>query len=289
MRTVVRVVGSLLIIGGLALLGYAGYAYMQVQRIAMLPANLPGATPAQVLPSFEIGQSNTGSIPTVVFPPTSTPTDTPPPSATVPPVTPQPSAVPTTRVPTPTRAPTATAIPRPAPAVRLFIRGEKDIKDLPVRDAGWVTVQQNGVWVSDWDIPFDAVGHHMNTPNPGEAGNAVISGHHNLIGPNTFGVGLFAYNWNIGPGDKLYTEDATGKALEFVVQQSYPLLEAGQPLSVREEHARQAMGPTPDPALTLVTCWAGPENPFASNTYRWIVRARLVGSVEVVSIPPLAR
>lgn len=161
-----------------------------------------------------------------------------------------------------------------APAARLRI--PKLSMDLPVVAANYVTFQQNGQLISDWNVPYDAAGHLVSTAQPGEIGNAVISGHHNLTAPDKFGLGAFAGLWNLAVGDEIRVLTADGKTQQWRVSETFPVKEAGETLSVRIQHAQQIMGDTPEPLLTLLTCWNGKSNPLAGNTYRWVVHAQLV-------------
>ncbi len=156
--------------------------------------------------------------------------------------------------------------------------------DTQIKEASWTTTNQKGRLYTDWNLPYDAVGHLSNTAQPGEAGNMVISGHNNLVGPNTFGVGLFAGLWNLEPQDVFYVIDAHGRAFEYSVAKSYSLKEEGQPEQVREQHAQQILADNGQPVATLITCWNGPVAPLSGNTYRWIVTATLVGQVDANSV-----
>ncbi len=168
------------------------------------------------------------------------------------------------------------------PGVRLVIPRMQ--LDTAIKEAGWTTANQKGRLYSDWNLPYDAAGHLINTAQPGEAGNMVISGHNNLVGPNQFGVGLFAGLWNVKPGDMFYVIDAQGRAFEYQVTKSYPLKEEGQPAAVRAQHAQQILADNGQPVATLITCWNGPVAPLSGNTYRWIVDAMLTGQVDVNSV-----
>ncbi len=192
------------------------------------------------------------------------------------------SRIPTTAALTPTETVTPSS-----PAVTMLVRGSQLRKDVPIKEAGWINVKTKIGTPSEWSIPFDAAGHLKTTPQPGQAGNAVFSGHHNLVGPNRFGVGTFAYFWNLREGDRIYFIDQLGNAYEYAVSESYSLLEEGQPLSVREQNSAKVMASSSEPIVTLVTCWAGPQDPFASNTYRWIIVGKLVGKLDPSSIPPV--
>jgi sortase (surface protein transpeptidase) len=148
--------------------------------------------------------------------------------------------------------------------------------DLGVEPAEYVTFNQNGQIVSDWIVPFDAAGHLVSSVQPGEIGNAVLSGHHNLTAEGKFGLGVFAGIWNLSVGDEIQVKTEDGKEQLWRVKETFPVKEAGEPLSVRIQHAKQIMSDTPLPTLTLVTCWNGKSNPLSGNTYRWVIHAELV-------------
>jgi hypothetical protein len=148
--------------------------------------------------------------------------------------------------------------------------------DLAIKPANYVTFEQNGQLVSDWSVPYDSVGHLSTTAQPGEIGNAVISGHHNLVAPNKFGLGVFAGLWNLTAGDEIRIKTLDGKEQLWRVDESFPIKEGGEPLAVRIQHAEQVMGDTPTPTLTLLTCWNGQANPLSGNTFRWVIHADLV-------------
>lgn len=157
--------------------------------------------------------------------------------------------------------------------------------DYAVKDATWTTIKQKGTLYSDWVIPYDAVGHLNNSVKPGEQGNMVISGHHNLTGPNIYGKGLFAGLWDLKEGDLIYMFDAANRVFQYHVTKSYPLKEAGEPLAVREQHARDVLKEDGKPHAVLITCWNGKTDPLASNTYRWIIQSDLVGPVDPAQVP----
>lgn len=294
MKRWIHLTGALTMLVGLSLLAFAGVSYYQTERIALLPPN-EGSSSSETLPAFGLS-----SLPTPIIFPTTDPSQTSPAllvtsgsSSTDVPVnsTASPRANPPIASPTVSLRPQVTPQPvipgaRTSRATKMFVRGIELKKDIPVSEADWVVSEVNGQWTADWNIPFSAAGHHSNTPNPGQVGNVVISGHHNLVGPNQFGIGLFAYFWNLKSGDKIYFTSSDGIAYEYAINASYPVLEQGQPLAVREQHAAQILGPSEEAIVTLVTCWAGPQNPFASNTYRWIVVANLVGKLNPAAIPP---
>jgi sortase A len=176
------------------------------------------------------------------------PTPTPPnPTAT---------AVPPTPTPTPTRLPPASSPPTRivAPAIDL------DAKVVPM---GWDLMDRNGTMVSEWVVPKDAAGWHMNSSLPGHKENVVLSGHHNIEGK------VFRYVVDLKPGDEV-TVYADDRPYTYIVTEKYILKEAGMPLRVRQKNAQWIM-PTGDERLTLVSCWP---YEWPGNSHRVIVVAR---------------
>ena len=58
-----------------------------------------------------------------------------------------------------------------------------DLKiDVPVVEMGWRVVQSAAGPRSDWVIPQNEAGHHVNSALLGDEGNVVISGHNNIYG-----------------------------------------------------------------------------------------------------------
>ena len=81
-----------------------------------------------------------------------------------------------------------------APAIGL------DAKIVPV---GWKEIDQDGQKVSVWEVAEYAAGWHKNSALPGQVGNIVLSGHHNIKGE------VFRYIVDLKPGDAvtLYADD----------------------------------------------------------------------------------
>ena len=188
--------------------------------------------------------------------------------------TPLPTDTPTP-VPTAARA-EAIAQPRPTPTptpdsppVRLVIPALE--LDVPVVEMGWRIVGRGKNRRSEWVIPDYAAGHHINSANPGQNGNVVISGHHNIKGrvfePISRDIDREEPRLKPGTEIQLYTED--GQKFIYRVEQVLLLREVGASEEERRRNA-QWIGPTEEPVLTLVTCW-----PYWTNTHRVIVRARL--------------
>jgi sortase A len=180
-----------------------------------------------------------------------TPTAVPPTSTPEP--APSPTKVPTSPAPS-TRPPPGTAPPDRivAPAIGL---------DAPVVPVGWKTVEENGQTVTEWEVADYAAGWHKTSAYPGNVGNIVISGHHNIRGE------VFRYVVNLEPGHivDLYMGQTVYR---YIVTEKYILKEKGMPLEVRQENARW-IAPTDDERLTLVTCW-----PYTNNTHRVVVVAK---------------
>jgi sortase A len=141
-----------------------------------------------------------------------------------------------------------------APAIGL------DAKVVPMT---WALVDSKGTIISEWVVPADAAGWHINSAMPGQQENVVLSGHHNIEGK------VFRYVVDLEPGDTVtvYTEE---RSFEYIVTEKYILKEAGMPLRVRQKNAQWIM-PTGDERLTLITCWP---YEWPGNTHRVIVVAR---------------
>ena len=259
-------------------------------------------TPAKVAPAVQ----PTSSQPAPPPPPTVAPTLAP--SATSLPVAAPTLAPNATSLPVaaPTPAPSATSLPKAAatraaavtPAamsvstvtsapnampmaaalpVRLSI---PDLKlDAAVVEMGWKVVQTANGPRSDWVIPKNEAGHHINSAALGGPGNLVLSGHNNIFGQVFRPISLA---WNDDKRIKVdnYTDrsevlngrtlqlfDATGKQYNYTIIDFYRLKDTGVPQEQRIANGR-FIQPTDAAQVTLVTCW-----PPSSNTHRLIVIA----------------
>jgi sortase A len=132
--------------------------------------------------------------------------------------------------------------------------------DAPVVPVQRRLVNENGTVTEVWEVADYAAGWHESSALPGQAGNIVLSGHHNIKGQ------VFRDVERLKPGDEVVLY-AGGQAFRYVVELKMIVKEQGEPLEVRQKHA-QWIGPFPDERLTLVTCW-----PYTSNTHRVIVVA----------------
>lgn len=199
----------------------------------------------------------------VAFQPTA-PTATSTPTATLRP-SPSPTATSTPLPPTATPLP-PTPTPRPKPPVpakssptRIVI--PKIGVDVKVVEVGWRTVEKDGRPVTVWGVADYAVGYHKGSAYPGQIGNCVLSGHHNVRGE------VFRYLVNLEPGDEimLYVGDT---AYHYVVKEKFIVPEKYASKEQQLEN-KKWIDPTPDERLTLVTCW-----PYWSYTHRVIVIAK---------------
>lgn len=317
-KQALRIAGAVMALAGVVILAYAAFAYLSLRRLEIeLTAQIPGqnlggqatTTPVALMPA-RAGTGAVLSVPSLDAKQLS-PSVTPVPAHATP-VQPNETQVERVlatatavsllpRAPTPANPPASgpghatpvigvpaanAAIPivsgvrrgDGSPAARLMI--PKLNMDLGVKPAEYLTFQQGGQFITDWQVPYDAVGHLISSAQPGENGNAVLSGHHNLRAPNEFGLGVFAGLWNLAIGDEIRIVTEDGKTQHWQVRETFPVKEAGEPLSVRIQNARQIMGDTPDPTLTLLTCWNGKSNPLAGNTYRWVIHAKLISVVK---------
>ena len=286
-RRWLRIASYLLIAAGAILLVIAGVnvGYRQWER-GRLEARL-----TQTAPTL-----------TVAPPPIAVPTKT---EAQQPTDTPQPPPTPTAVQPTepapteqatevPTAVPTATSEPTAEPtAEAVFVAAELPVRiampdleiDAPVVEMGWKVAEANGERTSVWDlnaISNGMAGHLMNSSLPGQPGNVVIAGHHNIEGQVFKNISLIwsdddaeveadgvTYRSRLLDGRAITLGDAAGQEFTYVVEGMYKLPDRDVSQSQRLENGR-FMAATSDPTLTLVTCW-----PFSNNTHRIVVVAKL--------------
>jgi LPXTG-site transpeptidase (sortase) family protein len=135
--------------------------------------------------------------------------------------------------------------------------------DADVIEVGWMQVLENGATKNVWVVADFAAGWHQDSKVPGEGGNIVLSGHHNIKGQ------VFRYLVDLEVGDmiSLYAGD---ERFDYVLHDKFIVKDKGEPEAVRRANAKW-IGPFNEERLTLVTCW-----PFNSNTHRLIVIAKPV-------------
>lgn len=118
-----------------------------------------------------------------------------------------------------------------------------------------------GVFYGNWDVPDEfAAGWLPTSAIPGDGGNIVLGGHHNVYGE------VFGRLIELKAGDTIRVY--VGKRVYiYRVSLTMLLAERDQPIEVRLSNS-QWIAPSADERLTLVTCW-----PAWSNTHRLIVVA----------------
>ena len=155
--------------------------------------------------------------------------------------------------------------------------------DAPTVEVGWVEVEVDGKRQVQWEVADYAAGYHVGSAQPGQAGNAVISGHHNIKGKVFKNISLAwddAYAELLADGitmrsdaldgRSIYLYNVEGQQFQYVIEGLYKMPDLNVSEEQRKENAR-FMAPTSDPTLTLITCW-----PYTTNTHRVVVVAKLV-------------
>ncbi len=141
-----------------------------------------------------------------------------------------------------------------APSIKL------DSKIIPV---GWHVEQTASGPVEVWDVASYAAGWLINSAVPGQVGNMVLSGHHNILGE------VFRYVVDLKVGDPI-TIYAGGTAYNYRVTDSFIVPDKYVSAQQKLDNGKW-IGPFADERLTLVTCW-----PYTNNTHRVIVIAKPV-------------
>ncbi len=133
--------------------------------------------------------------------------------------------------------------------------------DTQVKPLGWRQVTEDNGEVSIWQMVDKVAGWHLNSVVPGQAGNAVISGHNNI------GGSIFRNLHKLQPGDTITVWNNVGTAVAYTVDKVSIVPEKYATAEQRAANA-QMISATSDERLTLITCW-----PALSNTHRVIVVA----------------
>lgn len=218
------------------------------------------AAPVQLLPTVTLVSNKLPTpLPTVPATLTAKPESSPT-SFHLPPSAPSPTAPVFLLTPTPVSTPTPQpSLPAQSPPTRIIIPAIN--LDAPVEVADWTVVKQAGVETSTWNVPDNAAGWHQNSAFPGNGGNVVLSGHHNL------GAEIFRYLVDLKKGDEILLQ-AEGRAYRYTVTDHFILPERDVSAEQRQQNAQWIM-PTTSERLTLVTCW-----PYTGNSHRLIVVAK---------------
>jgi LPXTG-site transpeptidase (sortase) family protein len=126
------------------------------------------------------------------------------------------------------------------------------------------TVTEVGVQGGEYQVPGWNVGHHVDSPNPGEPGNSVFNGHLETINAGR----VFARLKELKVGDAVYIYTDSHR-LDWVIEEvrTVPNTDDG------------FIDPTPDTRITLYTC-AGTFLPLIQDySHRLAVVGRLVETV----------
>jgi len=133
--------------------------------------------------------------------------------------------------------------PTPTPASYQAIRIQ-----IPAIAVDAPVVQGDG-----WEQLRLGVAQHVGTPDPGQNGNIVLSGHNDIFGE------VFRYLDRLKPGDVV---------ILFTSQKQYTYVITGTKF-VKPTHV-EVMNPTLNPTLTLISCY-----PYLIDTQRIIISAVL--------------
>ena len=104
-----------------------------------------------------------------------------------------------------------------------------------------------------WEQLKKGVGQHIGTPNPGQDGNLVLSAHNDIFGE------IFRELDRLQPGDAV---------IVYTNQRQFTYIITGS--QVVEPTRVEVMAPTPNPTITLISCY-----PYMVNTQRIVISAAL--------------
>lgn len=169
--------------------------------------------------------------------------------------------------PTPVEEPTPVAETRQGLPPTLLRIPELTL-ELPITPMGWVVTEVNGQRTTQWIVPLDTVGWHVNSAGAGGTGNTILSGH------QSSGAAIFA---------PLALGDITiGQEVQLVDDQGavfiYRITEISEPIAIvgatEEDNAlaQTYMASTDAAQLTLITGW-----PDFTTTHRVFAVAEYVG------------
>lgn len=143
--------------------------------------------------------------------------------------------------------------------------------ELPITPMGWVVTEANGQRTTEWIVPLESIGWHVNSAGAGGTGNTILSGH------QASGSALFA---PLALGDIMIDQE-----LQLVDEQGqifvYRVSEVSEPIplvgATEEDNAlAQTYTAAADSAqLTLITGW-----PDFTTTHRVFAVADYVGPGE---------
>lgn len=188
--------------------------------------SLPPPTLAAAPPRPTLEPTYTAAVPATEAAPPVVPTEVPPVAAEVPPVA---AEAPAAAPPVAAEAPAPTPPPSYGPAVSMAIPKLKLNGNIIEVGVAW-----GAYVVPSWDI-----GHHEDSAQPGEAGNAVFNGHIETINAGR----VFSRLKELTPGDAIYTYTKTER-LTWVVRETKKV----------DRNDTEFFAPTDDTRITLYTC-----------------------------------
>ena len=134
--------------------------------------------------------------------------------------------------------------------------------DAPVVEMGWRVIEQAARPVSEWVVPDDEAGWHINSARPGQGSNVVISGHNNSAGGHVF-AGLA----ELAVGDTIRILTNEDERFDYQVEDTQTVRTLGASQETLA-YLQTVIEPTAEERLTLITCW-----PSWTNTHRLIITA----------------
>lgn len=139
---------------------------------------------------------------------------------------------------------------------------------IPITEMGWQVTEVNGKRKATWEVPQDSAGWHLNSAQPGTAGNLILSGHHLL------GAAVFApiARGEMTVGMQLLITDDQGRTFLYQVREVSNPLPALGASAAEQQQATAYLAPSTSAILTLVTGW-----PAFSDTHYVFVVADFVG------------
>src|SRR5690554_458233 len=108
----------------------------------------------------------------------------------------------------------------------------------------------------DWYALQKGVGHYLNSANPGENGNMVLTAHNDVYGE------IFRYLEDLEVGDEVRVQADSGKWYTYRVRETH-IVEPSETWVLSHQNR---------PTVTLITC-----HPYRVDTQRYVVFADLVG------------
>lgn len=142
---------------------------------------------------------------------------------------------------------------------------------IPISEMGWQVTEVNGERKATWEVPADSAGWHLNSAQPGTAGNLILSGHHLL------GAAVFAplARGEVTVGMQLLVTDDQGRTFLYQVSQISDPIPALGASAAEQQQATTYLASSTRPILTLVTGW-----PDFSDTHYLFVIADFVGILQ---------